>query len=103
MMDRRGYAAYRNGLPRLGEDGSLAAIGKDVVGREHIAAKSGATVDSNGNMVALTLAGYIDAKSGRPLTFALFVNNAGPLTSLEDTLQVFEDEARIAGIIYELN
>lgn len=103
MNRRPGYAAYRQGLPLLGVDGSLAAVGKTVVGREHIAAKSGATVDANDNMVAITMAGYIDAKSGRALTFALFVNDAGPLTGIADTLQVFEDEAQIAGIIYDLN
>jgi len=103
MSRRPAYAAYRAGLPLLGVDGSLAAVGKTVPGKEHIAAKSGATVDGNGNMVAITMAGYIDAKSGRALTFALFVNDAGPLTDIADTLEVFEDEAQIAGIIYDLN
>ena len=103
MTKRPGYAAYRQGLPLLGVDGSLAAIGRSVVGKEHIAAKSGATVDAEGNMAAISMAGYIDAKSGRALTFALFVNDAGPITDISDTLQVFEDQARIAGIVYEMN
>ena len=54
-------------------------------------------------MVAITMAGYIDAKSGRALTFALFVNDAGPASGIGDTLEVFDDEAQIAGIIYDLN
>ncbi|CAG9243312.1 hypothetical protein PUN4_10048 [Paraburkholderia unamae] len=38
--------------------------------------------------------------SGRRLTYALFVNNAGPLSALSDTLDVFNDEADILGIVY---
>jgi D-alanyl-D-alanine carboxypeptidase/D-alanyl-D-alanine-endopeptidase (penicillin-binding protein 4) len=93
------YTAYLNALPILGVDGSLAAIDKNVEGKEHIFVKSGATV-SNGQMIAMNMAGYIDAKSGRHLAYALFVNNAGPVTALTDTLDVFDDEAQILGIVY---
>ncbi|MEO9103252.1 MAG: D-alanyl-D-alanine carboxypeptidase [Burkholderiaceae bacterium] len=102
MSTRPSYAVYRQALPLLGVDGSLASVGKNVVGKEHMSMKSGATVD-NGQLVAISLAGYIEAKSGRPLTFALFVNDAGPISDIGDSLQVFEDEAQIAGIVYELN
>jgi D-alanyl-D-alanine carboxypeptidase len=103
MSTRPSHEAFRQGLPLLGVDGSLASVGRNVVGKEHIAAKSGPTVDENGRMVAMSMAGTIEAKSGRPLTFALFVNDAGPANQLADTLEVFEDEARIAGLIYEMN
>jgi D-alanyl-D-alanine carboxypeptidase/D-alanyl-D-alanine-endopeptidase (penicillin-binding protein 4) len=93
------YPVYRNALSILGVDGSLAAIGKDVAGKEHIAVKSGATV-SGGQMIAMNMAGYMDAKSGRRLSYAVFVNNAGPVTALTDTLDVFDDEATILGIVY---
>ncbi|MDR6450241.1 D-alanyl-D-alanine carboxypeptidase/D-alanyl-D-alanine-endopeptidase (penicillin-binding protein 4) [Paraburkholderia terricola] len=99
MSRRPIQAAYRNALPILGVDGSLAAIGNDVEGKQHILVKSGATV-SNGQMIAMNMAGYIDAKSGRRLAYALFVNNAGPVAALTDTLEVFDDEARILGIVY---
>ena len=102
MSTRPNYAAYRASLPLLGIDGSVASVGKNVPGKEHIAVKSGATV-RNGEIAAISMAGYIDAKSGRTLAFALFVNDAGPLTAIEDTLEVFEDEAQIAGIIYDKN
>lgn len=82
------------------EDGSLADVGKTVVGKEHISAKGGATVDTERGMVAMTLAGYIDACSGRVLAFAVFVNDAGSLTTLDDTLQVFDDEAQVSGMIH---
>jgi D-alanyl-D-alanine carboxypeptidase len=52
---------------------------------------------------AQVLAGYIDAKSGKRLAFALFVNNAGPLKDLADVSTVFEDEAEITNASYELN
>src|SRR5579863_5282202 len=88
------YPVYRASLPVMGVDGSLAGIGKNVDGNAHICAKTGATV-TGGQMVAMTMAGYLDAKSGRRLTFALFVNHAGPLTALTDTLEVYDDEAQI--------
>lgn len=55
----------------------MAAFGTDVPAKEHIAVKSGATI-TNGSIVAMNMAGYIDAKSGRRLAYALFVNSAGP-------------------------
>lgn len=99
MSRRPNYTVYRNALSILGVDGSLAAIGKNVAGKEHIAVKSGATV-TGGQMIAMNMAGYIDAKSGRRLAYALFVNNAGPVGALTDTLDVFDDEAEILGIVY---
>jgi D-alanyl-D-alanine carboxypeptidase len=93
------YPVYHDALAILGVDGSLAAIGKNVVGKEHIFVKSGATVQG-GEMVAMNMAGYIDSKSGRRLAYALFVNNAGPIAALTDTLEVFNDEATILGILY---
>ena len=102
MSRKPSYAVYRGALPRLGTDGSLAAVGKNVVGREHMSLKSGATVE-NGQIVAISMAGYIEARIGRAQTFAVFVNDAGPLTGLGDSIEVFEDEAEIAGIVYRLN
>jgi D-alanyl-D-alanine carboxypeptidase/D-alanyl-D-alanine-endopeptidase (penicillin-binding protein 4) len=46
------------------------------------------------------MAGYIDSKSGRQLAYALFVNHAGPITALTDSLEVFNDEATILGILH---
>ncbi|MDR3097886.1 MAG: D-alanyl-D-alanine carboxypeptidase [Paraburkholderia sp.] len=99
MSRRPIYTVYRHALPILGVDGSLAEVGKNIEGKEHIAVKSGATI-SDGQMITMNMAGYIDAKSGRRLAYALFVNNAGPITALTDTLDVFDDEAQILGIVY---
>lgn len=93
------YPVYRDALSILGVDGSLAAVGTNVAGKNHIFVKSGATVES-GQMVAMNMAGYIEAKSGRKLAYALFVNHAGPVTALTDTLEVFNDEAAVLGIVY---
>jgi D-alanyl-D-alanine carboxypeptidase len=48
---------------------------------------------------AQNLAGYIEARSGRRLAFALFVNNAGPLQRIEDVTEVLEDEAAITSAV----
>jgi D-alanyl-D-alanine carboxypeptidase/D-alanyl-D-alanine-endopeptidase (penicillin-binding protein 4) len=93
-------AVYRTALPILGVDGSLAESGRDLPAKGHVFAKTGTTV-ADGALKAQNLAGYIDAKSGRQLAFALFLNDAGPLQSIADVSAVFEDEATIANAIYE--
>lgn len=94
-------ADYRAALPILGVDGSLAEVGGDLPGKGYVLAKTGTTLDASG-IKAQNLAGYIDAKSGRQLAFALLLNDAGPIQSIEDVLAVIEDEAAIASAIYEL-
>jgi D-alanyl-D-alanine carboxypeptidase/D-alanyl-D-alanine-endopeptidase (penicillin-binding protein 4) len=91
---------YRAALPILGVDGSLAGTGRSLPAKGHVFAKTGTTVQ-NGQLKAQVLAGYIDAKSGRHLAFALYVNNAGPLKSIEDVGGVFTDEAMILNEIYQ--
>jgi D-alanyl-D-alanine carboxypeptidase len=81
--------------------GSLAGTGTNLPARGHDYAKTGTTV-IDGELKAQNLGGYIDAKSGRRLAFALFVNDAGPLEQLDDIGEVFEDEAAISNAIYEL-
>jgi len=95
-------APYHDGLPILGVDGSLAGTGKNLPAKGHVFAKTGTTLDATG-LKAQTLAGYIDAKSGRKLAFALFVNNAGPVKQLDDVAEVFADEASITNVIYGSN
>ena len=90
---------YRQALPVLGVDGSLAHTGVDLPARGHVFAKTGTTIDSSG-LKAQVLAGYIDAKSGRRLAFAVYVNNYGPITSIDDVTTVFEDEAAITNALY---
>jgi PBP4 family serine-type D-alanyl-D-alanine carboxypeptidase len=91
---------YRNSLPILGVDGSLAGTGRSLPAKGHVFAKTGTTIDRTG-LKAQVLAGYIDARSGRRLAFALYVNNAGPIKSIADVAGVFDDEAQIVNAIYE--
>jgi D-alanyl-D-alanine carboxypeptidase len=93
--------AYRAALPVLGVDGSLAGSGLNLPGRGRVYAKTGTTI-ADGELKAQNLGGYIDAKSGRQLAFALFVNDAGPIESISDVSEVFEDEAAITSAIYEM-
>jgi D-alanyl-D-alanine carboxypeptidase/D-alanyl-D-alanine-endopeptidase (penicillin-binding protein 4) len=79
----------------------LADNGVTLPGKGHMFATPGSTLE-NGILIAQNFAGYIDARSGRQLAFALFLNNAGPLEQVSDLLEVFEDEALIANAIYEL-
>jgi hypothetical protein len=37
------------------------------------------------------------------LAYALYVNDVGALNSIADVTNVFEDEAEISNVIYELN
>lgn len=91
---------YQSALPILGVDGSLAHSGTSLPARGHVFAKTGTTLDDTG-LKAQTLAGYIDARSGRKLAFAVFLNDAGPVESISDVTEVFEDEAVITNAIYE--
>jgi D-alanyl-D-alanine carboxypeptidase/D-alanyl-D-alanine-endopeptidase (penicillin-binding protein 4) len=91
---------YQSALPLLGVDGSLAHTGMDLPARGHVYAKTGTTIE-RGALKAQNLAGYIDARSGRQLAFAVFLNDAGPIQSISDVAGVFEDEAAITNAIYE--
>jgi D-alanyl-D-alanine carboxypeptidase/D-alanyl-D-alanine-endopeptidase (penicillin-binding protein 4) len=91
---------YRAALPVLSIDGSLAETGTDLPARGHVLAKTGTTV-IDGELRAAVLAGCIDAQSGRRLAFALFVNNYGPITSIEDVATVVADQVAITNILYQ--
>lgn len=98
---------FRNALPVLGVDGSLATIGRDLAGRGHVSAKTGTTLAPGDDgetleLVAQNLAGYIETESGRLVAYALMVNDAGPVEDIEaDLTKVIADEAKISSLIYE--
>ncbi|HKU81992.1 MAG TPA: D-alanyl-D-alanine carboxypeptidase [Candidatus Tumulicola sp.] len=102
MSKGRNAATFRAALPILGVDGSLAETGRSLPARGHVFAKTGTTVDRTG-LKAQTLAGYIDARDGKHLAFALYVNDAGPIHGIADVTSVFDDEAAIVNAIYERN
>lgn len=45
----------------------------------------------------------IYAKSGRRLMFAIFIDNAGMVSSTDDILEVFNDEGTIAAMLWKAN
>jgi D-alanyl-D-alanine carboxypeptidase len=93
MKRRMTSPFYSASLPILGVDGSLAEFGVDSPARGKVFAKTGTFLDDD-KIKAQTLAGYIDARSRRKLAYALFVNDAGDITSFDDVLHVIADEGR---------
>lgn len=102
MSKQATMSPYFDALPILGVDGSLAEIGLNSPAKGQVHVKTG-TYLAAGAIKAQSLAGYIDASSGRRLAYALFVNNAGKFAGIDDVIGVIEDEAEISSIIYQLN
>jgi D-alanyl-D-alanine carboxypeptidase/D-alanyl-D-alanine-endopeptidase (penicillin-binding protein 4) len=113
MHGRPIYETYRNCLPVLATDGSLAFVTDfqkdpslaDAKGKVY--AKTGTFLEGSDDgkltLRAQAVAGYIDTKSDRHLAYALFVNNVSPVSGLEDVLQVFQDEGAISAILWREN
>ena len=107
------FAMFQRALPILATDGSLAFVTdflKDASlagakGKVH--AKTGTfLVGSDDGVISLraqAFAGYIHAKSGRRLAYALFVNDVSPVSGLDDVIQVFQDQGTISAIIWREN
>jgi len=80
MAKRPDFATYRDALPILGVDGTLAlAVAKDSPAAGKIRAKTGTLSWSNllndrPLLQSKALAGYAETKSGRTVIFAAFVN-----------------------------
>lgn len=80
MSKRADFATYRDALPILGVDGTLAlAVDKDSPAVGKIRAKTGTLSWSNllndrPLLQSKALAGYAETKSGRTVVFAAFVN-----------------------------
>ena len=81
MSTRPDFPVYNAALPILGRDGTLArAVSPESPARGHAHAKTGTYFvdnDLTGKTVLTSkaLAGYLETASGRPLIFAVFVNN----------------------------
>jgi D-alanyl-D-alanine carboxypeptidase/D-alanyl-D-alanine-endopeptidase (penicillin-binding protein 4) len=95
--------AFRHGLAILGVDGTQATNGVGTPAAGHIFIKDGARVTPGPGgyqaiIIAKTQVGYIDAKSGRQLVFAIFVNNVA-YSGFEDFLAVDGDVSKIAAAI----
>ena len=102
MSRRRTFPSYFDSLPILGVDGSLAEIGIGTPAQGKVFAKTGTFLD-DGKIKAQVLSGYIHARSGRRLAYALFVNDAGAFTDIADVINVIQDEGAISTVIQQLN
>lgn len=107
LSERTDFPTFFDSMPLLGVDGSLASAvpaGDPATG--HVHAKTGTLVAEgpNGGYILRTkaLAGYIDAKSGRHLAFAIFVNDV-PIPKVPDVLDANRAIGHIASLIYQSN
>lgn len=102
------FQAYFDALPILGIDGSLATVTafqknpslKGATGQ--VRAKTGTYAEGTSQGLILKgqgFAGYITTKSGRKLIYQLVVNNV-PLQTIDEILNVFEDEGTLSAILW---
>ena len=102
MSRQTTFTSYFDSLPILGVDGSLAEIGIGSPAQGKVFAKTGTFLEA-GKIKAQVLAGYIGARSGQRLAYALFVNDAGEISGISDVIDVIQDEGEISTIIQQLN
>lgn len=106
MTTRPDFAVYRDGLPILGEDGTLArAVAKESPARGKAQAKTGTLLWSNAMngghlLTSKSLAGYLTTAKGRELVFAMFVNHVHTKSSA-DREKVGKTLGKLCEIIYE--
>lgn len=108
MATRPDFAAYKDSLPILGVDGSLAgaappnspAIGKVFAKTGTLAAED--LLNQRIILQAKALAGYMTAASGREMVFAVFVGTT-PVSDIESAIAVGNDIGRIAEMLYTGN
>jgi D-alanyl-D-alanine carboxypeptidase/D-alanyl-D-alanine-endopeptidase (penicillin-binding protein 4) len=105
MTKHKEFAAYERALPILGVDGTLAkSVFADSPIRGKVQAKTGTlmwenTLNETSLLQSKALAGYMTAKSGKKLAFALFVNGVH-LKEDVDTKRVGSDLAKLCELIY---
>ena len=103
-IKRPDFAAFRECLPILGVDGSLADVAVHTPARGKVFSKTGtaATFDPlNGRLVlqSKALGGYFQA-TGRWHVFNLVVNNSGGGTTVQPVLDANEDLGQIAAVLW---
>jgi D-alanyl-D-alanine carboxypeptidase len=107
MYGRPTFSAYFASLPLLGVDGSLATV-TDFESQASLAPAKGQVSAKTGTFVEGELVrgqafgGYINARSGRTLAYELVVNDV-PFKSIDDIIQIFQDEGTISAILWRDN
>jgi D-alanyl-D-alanine carboxypeptidase/D-alanyl-D-alanine-endopeptidase (penicillin-binding protein 4) len=108
MASRPEAAAYYDALPILGVDGNeWLALPETSPARGHVVAKSGTTIvgdlmNQEYLLLGKASAGYLTAKSGRKLVWAVYVNDVLS-TDLLDLIGIGADIGTISAAIYELS
>lgn len=106
LQGRPEFEHIRDGLPILGIDGTLAnVVPVDCLARGHVRGKTGTLIwsdlfNNRSLLRSKALAGVIEAKSGRKLTFALFVNDV-PLGAGVTSEREGRALGEICAIVYE--
>ena len=102
------FPAFRDGLPILGVDGSLAMVtdyksDPTLVGATgQVRAKTGTYLAGTATgplLKAQALGGYVATKAGRRIVFQLVVNNV-PVSGIDDIIQIFQDQGRVSAILW---
>jgi len=105
------FSAFFDALPILGIDGSLGFVKDfekdttlaDAEGKVHAKTGTFAQGSEAGLIIkGQAFGGYIDTKSGKRLIYQLVVNNV-PVTSIEQVMQIFQDEGTISAILWRDN
>jgi D-alanyl-D-alanine carboxypeptidase len=111
MTKSRSFPAFFDSLPILGVDGSLGFVTEfesdpTLAGAKgQVRAKTGTFAEGSEAGLLLkgqAFGGYITTKKGRRLAYELVVNNVS-VTSLNEVIQVFQDEGRISAILWRDN
>ena len=111
MSGKAVFPAFFDALPKLAEDGSLAAINKFEAdpklkgAKGHVHAKTGTYLAGVNHQLILkgqSFAGYIDARSGRRLIYGVYVDNVA-VNGIADIIDVFNDEGKISANIWKEN
>ena len=96
---------WRNALPILGVDGSVATVAADTPAKGNVYAKTGTLgagdyLNSRLRLETKALSGYIVAKSGRELAFTLMVNQA-MFDDIQGVFAANDDLGDIAAALWE--
>ena len=108
MATQPDFPAYFDAFPILGVDGSeIDTVPPTSSVRGKAVAKSGTTVDGDAMnerplVMVRALAGYLTARSGRELIFAIYVGDV-PLADVLDVLPVIKEQGSIAEVIFARN
>lgn len=106
------FPEFLDALPILAVDGSLSSITEfesdpSLAGAKgNVFAKTGTYAAGNEIGIVLkgrSMAGYIDAKSGRRLMYSLIVENTQLGPNIESMLEVFQDQGTITALIWRDN